>query len=119
MNSTRTIGSLFMLSLLALGACSTSPDGSDFGSVTVTTTTTGEDLDPDGYTITLGTDERPIGIDATITFTGLETDVYAVTIGDVADNCDVVNPSSRTRSAPVILGPPVEIDYQVVCVATI
>lgn len=115
MNPTRTIGSLLILSLLALGACSTSPDGSDFGSVVVTATTTGEDLDPDGYTVTLGTDVRPVGINGSVTFSDLETDIYAVTIGDVADNCEVSG--SATRSAPVVLGPPVEIDYEVVCVA--
>lgn len=105
-----------LFAVLALGGCSTSTGpGGNTGSVEVTTTTTGEDIDPDGYTVTVGIDQRPIGVNATVTFSGLQTDIYAVTLGDVADNCEI--DGSNPRSAPVVIGPPVEIDYVVTCVA--
>jgi len=103
-----------LLAVLVYAACSTSttPGGST-GSVDVTVATTGEDIDSDGYTVTLGTDERPIAVDGSVTFAGLEAGIYAVTLGDVAENCDVAG--SNPVSAPVVFGPPVEIAFAVAC----
>jgi hypothetical protein len=103
-----------LLAVLVYAACSTSTTpGGNTGSVDVTVATTGEDIDSDGYTVTLGTDERPIAVDGSVTFTGLEAGIYAVTLGDVAENCDVAG--SNPVSAPVVLGPPVEIGFAVEC----
>lgn len=103
-----------LLTVLVYAACSTSTTpGGNAGSVDVTVATTGEDIDADGYTVTLGTDERSIAVDGSVTFEGLETGIYAVTLGDVAENCDVAG--SNPLSATVVLGPPVEIAFAVEC----
>src|SRR5207249_6726504 len=42
------------------------------GDLTVTTNTSGSNLDPDGYTVTVdGTTSQPITINGSVTFTGL------------------------------------------------
>ena len=103
-----------LLAVLVYAACSTSTTpGGNTGSVDVTVATTGEDIDSDGYTVTLGTDERPIAVDGSVTFDGLQTGIYSVTLGDVATNCEV--DGANPASAPVVLGPPVEIGFAVEC----
>lgn len=66
------------------------------GSLEVTTTTTGDDIDPDGYAVLVSRPfrgpvepERPIGVNAMVTFSGLEPDAYVVILKEVATNCRV------------------------------
>src|SRR5205809_6572468 len=62
---------------------SCAPTGPTTGSLTVTTATSGAsgDLDPDGYTATLdGTTSRAIGINASVTFTGLTPGSHSVVL---------------------------------------
>src|SRR5213596_1059577 len=71
------------------------------GSLTVTTATSGAsgDLDPDGYTVTLdGGTSRAIGINASVTFSGLTPGSHAVVLSGVAGNCTVSGGTSRTVS---------------------
>jgi alpha-tubulin suppressor-like RCC1 family protein len=78
----------------------------------VRTSTTGFDLDPDGYVITLSMlgalpppfGGVPIGIDGVVTFEGLPAgnDVWhLVELSNVADNCSVVGGNSRTITLEV------------------
>src|SRR5205809_7975506 len=69
---------------------SCAPTGPTTGSLSVTTATSGAsgDLDPDGYTVTLdGTTSRAIGINASVTFTGLTPGSHSVVLSGVAGNC--------------------------------
>src|SRR5205809_7236430 len=66
---------------------SCAPTGPTTGSLSVTTATSGAsgDLDPDGYTVTLdGTTSRAIGINASVTFTGLTAGSHSVVLSGVA-----------------------------------
>ena len=74
-----------------------SPPVDETGDLDVTTATTGSDVDPDGYTVTVdGTTNQPIGIDGSITFSGLSAGSHTVTLSGVAPNCAVGGGNSQT-----------------------
>lgn len=66
----------------------------------MTVTTSGSDLDRDGYVIMLGrpTDsEGPsaytrLPVNGSATLSGLAADTYTITLADLAANCDVITP---------------------------
>ncbi|UCF19761.1 MAG: hypothetical protein JSU87_17915 [Gemmatimonadota bacterium] len=63
----------------------------------VTTSTAGDDLDPDGYLVCLnGSDCRPININGQITFADVGDGAHDVELTDVAENCTVAPPNPRT-----------------------
>jgi len=71
------------------------------GSLTVSTTTTGANLDPDGYTFAVdGGTPQPIGISATIPLTEIPSGSRTVVLAGVAGNCTVANGPSRTVIVP-------------------
>src|SRR3989442_1569880 len=95
---------------------SCAPTGRTTGSLSVTTATSGAsgDLDPDGYTVTLdGTTSRAIGINASVTFTGLTPGSHSVVLSGVAGNCTVSGGTSRTVS--VTAGSTASTSYSVSC----
>ena len=58
------------------------------GDVNVETSTSGSDIDPDGYTVTVdGTQSQSIGINGSLTFSGLAAGDHSIQLGDVANNC--------------------------------
>src|SRR5207247_5010448 len=68
-------------------SCTTPP-----GDLTVTTSTAGSSLDPDGYTVTVdGSQSQPITINTStgVTFTGLTAGSHDVVLSGVAGNCTV------------------------------
>jgi len=98
---------------------SCAPTGPTTGSLSVTTATSGAsgDLDPDGYTVTLdGTTSRAIGINASVTFTGLTPGSHSVVLSGVAGNCTVSGGTSRTVS--VTAGSTASTSYSVSCAPT-
>src|SRR5205823_9043769 len=71
------------------------------GSLTVTTSTSGQSQDPDGYTFAVdGDTPQPIGINATIPLTGIPSGSRTVVLAGVAGNCTVANGPSRTVIVP-------------------
>src|SRR5205823_5727937 len=71
------------------------------GNLTVSTTTTGDNLDPDGYTFAVdGGTPQPIGINATIPLTGIPTGSRTVDLAGVAANCTVTGGASQTVTVP-------------------
>ena len=71
------------------------------GSLTVSTTTTGANLDPDGYTFAVdGGTPQPIGINATIPLTGVAAGSHAVALTGVAANCTVSGGASLSVTVP-------------------
>ena len=86
------------------------------GSLTVTTSTTGSSLDPDGYMVTVdGTDGRPIPTNGSLTFTDLSAGDHTVELSGVADNCTVSGGSSRTATVPS--GGTASVSFSVSCTA--
>ncbi|MFN2399004.1 MAG: hypothetical protein ABR543_10265 [Gemmatimonadaceae bacterium] len=92
---------------------------SPVGSVQVTTTTTGVDLDPNGYTFTVQAANFGAGdnvpANGTVTVSGLLGGDYVVTIFGVAANCDIVSPNPRTVT--VGTGSTTIVAFDVTCVA--
>src|SRR2546427_3970499 len=69
---------------------------------TVSTSTTGADLDPDGYTVTVdGTQSQPIGDNASVTFPDVAAGDHSVGLSGIASNCSVsgANPQTVTVSS--------------------
>src|SRR5205085_5777938 len=71
------------------------------GDLTVTTSTSGSNQDPDGYTVTLdGGTSRSIGTNNSTTFSGLDAGSHTVTLSGVAGNCSVSGGDSKTLNVP-------------------
>src|SRR5207302_10985210 len=87
--------------------------GGHTGSLTVTTSTTGSNLDPDGYTITIdGSFSQPIGTNTSVTFTGPSGD-HTRALSGVASNCSGSGANPRTVTAPA--GGPTSTTIPVTC----
>src|SRR5438874_968186 len=84
------------------------------GSLTVTTTTSGQSQDPDGYTFAVdnGT-PQPIGVDQTITVIPVPAGSHTVVLSGVAGNCTVANGRSRTVTVPA--GGSAEAAFTITC----
>src|SRR5205807_2638438 len=71
------------------------------GNLTVSTSTSGSSLDPDGYTVTVdGGSPQAIGINASVSYPNLSAGGHSVAISGVAANCTVSGGTSRTVSVP-------------------
>src|SRR5690606_25980122 len=83
------------------------------GSVVVTVTTTGDDVDADGYSITLGSQERSVQASGSTTLDGPEAGSYDVTVGAAAANCSVGG--DATRSVTVSEAQSTSVSFEVEC----
>jgi hypothetical protein len=112
----------FLLSLAVaitmLGSC-----GSDEltapteGTVQVTTTTSGANLDEDGYTVSVaGAAPQAIGIIDTVTVSEVEPGDHPVILAGVAPNC-TVGLGLNQRIATVPVGDTVKVAFAVACEA--
>src|SRR5206468_6915811 len=67
------------------------------GDLTVTAATTGQDLDPDGYTVTVdGGQSRSLGVNTSTTYSGLTATSHTVELTGIAGNCTVSGQNPRT-----------------------
>ncbi|UCG86412.1 MAG: hypothetical protein JSW71_21335 [Gemmatimonadota bacterium] len=74
--------------------------GTSTGDLRITATTTGQDLDPDGYLVVVdGSYSRSIGINGSVTFSNVAVGNHAVQLSDLADNC-TVGQNPRTVDVP-------------------
>jgi hypothetical protein len=88
--------------------------GSKKGNVTVTVSTTGEFLDPDGYTVTvIGTDSRSVGINGSITFRDLGAGDHEIELTGIAASCALAGQNPRTVT--VIQGGTTTEVFEVIC----
>jgi len=87
------------------------------GLIQVTTATTGDDLDPDGYMAGMdGNGERSIGLNGVTTFTAVATGQHAVELTGLAQNCSVAGANPVT--ATVIAGATAQVGFDVQCAFT-
>ena len=107
------------LSLVVASACTgisdlTLTEEEQFGSMEITTVTTGTMLDPDGYTVSIdeGTSE-PIGINGMVVLSTLRVGRYDVTLSDVAGNCIISG--SNPRLITVTVDNASEVIFDVTC----
>ena len=84
------------------------------GSIRATTTTTGANLDPDGYVVYLsGTGGYPIGVNASHTFDRLLPGNYVVTLSSLAANCSISGFASN--GVTVVGGVTADVAFAVTC----
>jgi Tol biopolymer transport system component len=96
-------------------ACAAPPPGA--GSIRITTTTSGPDTDPDGYTFAVdGGSSQPLALNGSTTLTNLATGDHSVQLAGVAENCTVqgTNPQSVT----VTSGATADVNFDISCSAT-
>lgn len=109
--------SLFMLSIgvSVLPACS----GDDLvrpteGVMLVSTSTTGADLDPDGYSVAIDDmPEQSVGIRDTLAVPNLDPGGHDVTLTGVIENCTLGGAGRRTIN--VIPGDTVTVTFRISC----
>lgn len=103
---------LVLLSVLA--GCADDSTGPTTGSLRVTTLTTGDLLDGDGYTLTVGeTEHGPIGINDTVMIAGAEPGEYMIELGDVAADCALRRENPRVIG--VVAGDTAEANFEIDC----
>ena len=86
------------------------------GTLTVTATTSGSELDPDGYGVTLdGGASQPLGINAAITLPDISTSSHQVELIGVALNCTVSG--TNPRNVTVAAGKTASVAFKVTCSA--
>src|SRR5947199_288635 len=87
------------------------------GSLAVTTSTTGSNVDPDGYTVTVdGNRSQAIATNGSVTFSGLSAGDHTVALSGVAGNCSVSGPNPQTVSVPA--GATASMTFSVSCGGT-
>ncbi|HVH68127.1 MAG TPA: PKD domain-containing protein [Gemmatimonadales bacterium] len=88
------------------------------GSLTVTTNTSGKDLDPDGYTVAVDdTASKTITTNGTVTFTSLSPGSHTVVLSGLAANCSVTG-GSASRSVTIQSNGAATLAFNVTCSAT-
>jgi hypothetical protein len=111
----------FNLFLLALGGCGGDGSGIQLppttGTLLVTTTTAGDEPDPDGYMVRLdGGEGQPIGVAATLERSELEPrDDHTLLLEGLVPNCSV---EENPRTVSITAGQTTTSTFAVVCTAT-
>ncbi len=95
--------------------CAEPPAGA--GSLRITTTTSGENPDANGYTFALDAGvSQPVGVNGTTTLTNVAAGGHVVTLADVAGNCSVQG--TNPRSVTVSSGATADLSFAITCTAT-
>jgi TolB protein len=111
----RTRGGKTSYSAFSSAACATTLPPPT-GDLRVTTATTGSDLDPDGYTLSVdAASPLPIPINGTLLFERLTPGNHSAALGGLAPNCAVNG--ANPRSVDVVAGTTVDVVFAVACAA--
>jgi hypothetical protein len=87
----------------------------DAGAIAVTTTTSGESLDSDGYTISVdGGTAQAIGANSTVIITGLGEGDHNVSLGDIATNCSLGG-LANPMTVSVVAEETIDVAFTVTC----
>jgi hypothetical protein len=81
--------------LVALWACGDTPAEVTTASLEITTVTTGDRVDADGYVLALDGDARPIGSNATLTLSDLSPGDHEIELEGLAAECALAGPNPR------------------------
>lgn len=86
------------------------------GSISVTTSTTGVNLDPDGYTVEIfGFGSSRIDTNGTVVVPGLAPGEYEVRLSDLAPNCSWAPSLNAVQVATVSAGSAAQVTFDVTC----
>ena len=84
------------------------------GTIRISTTTTGVDLDPDGYRVSVdGGAGAVVGVNYALVVPGLNSGSHTVTLGGTAFNCAVS--SANPRSVEVVAGGTADVSFAITC----
>ena len=113
------VGAALLVSVTTCGGDdATGPNGgSGPGSVTVSVSTTGTDIDPNGYTAAVGGSTQNLTVDGSVTFSSVNAGSATVTLGDLAANCTASPGTSQTVTVPS--GGTITATFTVTCVANV
>ena len=102
--------------LLLVAACDET-NAPTVGTVRVSVTTTGGDVDLDGYSVMVdGASPQTVPVNETVVISSVPSGAHAVALSDVAANCTVAG--QNPRPVTVTGGETVEVGFVVSCVAT-
>jgi len=108
---------LFIVVFSIVVSCSDSPEGTttvEFGSLKVITTTSGEDLDIDGYSVVLeGEEADKISVNGEAIFSNLVTGDLDVELNEITSNCFILG--SNRRTVTIFENDTAEVEYMVSC----
>jgi TolB protein len=100
----------------ACGGDSAGPGPAGPGSIQVTATSTGQDIDPDGYAAAVDAGQSmALGLNATVVFPGVGPGSHSVQISGVARNCTVSGQNPRTVT--VESNATAQVTVQITCAA--
>lgn len=86
------------------------------GTLTIATTTTGSNLDPDGYQVAVdGGAAQPIGLQGSIVLANVAVGSHSVVLTGLAPNCTLAGPNPQTVS--LLTGATVTLAFAVQCAA--
>ncbi|MDR9414846.1 MAG: IPT/TIG domain-containing protein [Gracilimonas sp.] len=86
------------------------------GSLIVTIETSGEEIDEDGYIVSLDSgSEFTTAVNDTVTIENLNEGTFQLTLSEVADNCDVEN--ENPKSVSITAGDTSNANFSVICEA--
>ncbi|MFP8488611.1 IPT/TIG domain-containing protein [Gracilimonas sp. Q87] len=86
------------------------------GTVEVSISTTGVDLDPDGYNLYLDKgDAVPVGINDLYTYSSVPEGSHTLELTDIAANCTISNGTPNPNTFEVIAGQTSQINYALSC----
>ncbi len=87
------------------------------GSLSVSAATSGTALDPDGYSVTVGSSAaQPLGVNGSFTLADMAAGDVTVALTGIANNCSVSGGASRTATVPA--GGSASVAFAVSCTAT-
>jgi len=110
-------GAVFVLAWLMAAGCSDST-GPNTGALQVSVTTTGAELDTNGYSVAIdGGAGRVIPSNGTVTLSGLSAGSHSVLLAGLAPNCALVG-AANPRPVEVVAGQTASATFSVTCTAT-
>jgi dipeptidyl aminopeptidase/acylaminoacyl peptidase len=110
------LSSVALAAFLAACGDDDGPTAPTTGSIQVTVSTTGVDIDADGYTFSIdGGSAQAIDVNGSQTVSGLAPGALVVQLGDVAVNCTV--DGQNPKSVTVTAGQTVQASFSVTCSA--
>jgi Tol biopolymer transport system component len=86
----------------------------NFGTVRVSTVTTGSNQDPSGYLVMVdGVQRSPVGLNAAVAIADVRVGLHAVSLGDVASTCRITTP--HPVNVTVTFHGTVEVAFNIQC----
>jgi Tol biopolymer transport system component len=90
------------------------PTGPAAGTMRITVSTSGQSVDPDGYTVIFGTRQEPVAVGGAVTFAAVSVGTQTVELSGVALNCFVSE--TNPRAVSIVANQTVQVTFNVSCI---